>query len=140
MFAVAALVVCAASAQATSVIENGDFETGDLSGWTALNDTFNAASSYGMASAGGSFHALLEARSAPNLLTASSSSVSSFLGLADGAIHEVLRNPAPSNTNFTGSAMMQTVSVQAGDTMTFDFNFASNTVTQAPTAYDTAFL
>jgi hypothetical protein len=94
---------------------NGGFETGDFTGWTRIGTTAIKTSSFGTGPTEGTYDALITNDSGPDHTT-----VESFLGLATNALNSLVSNV----TN--GSAIKQTITVSAGSTLTFDWNFLTN--------------
>lgn len=95
-----ALMTFAGISGAQAAVVNGNFSTGDFTGWQTFGFT-DASSGAGQIVAG----------------AAGVSNVESFLGLTSGT----LSNLNPSATG--GSAIKQTISVKAGNTLNFDWLF-----------------
>lgn len=95
---------------------NGGFETG-FTGWTTIGNTSIKTAEFDSGPTQGTYEALV---------TNSSSSISApdletFLGLETGSLNEL------GNGNTTnGSAIKQTFTANAGDVVTFDWNFVTN--------------
>jgi len=119
-------------------IINGGFETGNFSGWTTLGDTSIETSAYGSGPTEGTFQALLStgeatvsdsvqgfARPDSTVLTGGTivpaSALETFLGLAPGSLDNLGNGDATE-----GSAIKQTFTANAGDVLTFDWNFLTN--------------
>jgi hypothetical protein len=103
---------------ALALLNNGGFETGDFTGWTRIGTTAIKTSSFGTGPTEGTYDALITNDGGPDHTT-----VEPFLGLATNALASLVSNV----TN--GSAIKQTITVSAGLTLTFDWNFLT---TEAP--------
>lgn len=112
-----------------ATIVNGDFETGNLSAWSTTGNATVQDQSFGTLPASGSFQALLSNDGS----TQSASSLESFLGLTSGSIALT-----GSGIPIEGSAFKQTIVANAGDVLTFQWNFLTNELTP-PTSNDFAF-
>jgi hypothetical protein len=110
-------------------IVNGGFETGNFNGWTTLGNTSIKTSSFGTGPTEGTYDALITNDSGPE-----HAAVESFLGLGANALTTLVSNV----TN--GSAIKQTVTVAAGATLTFDWNFLTSEVSGETTYRDFAFV
>lgn len=118
-----ALVVCALTLQfgmasAAAGIINGGFETGDFSGWTTLgNMSVSTGASYGAAGSvnpeSGTYSALL------NSNNVSAANLAAAMGVSEATLEA--SNGGVDATN--GSLLYQTVSANAGDTLSFNWNF-----------------
>lgn len=104
-----------------SRLVNNGFETGDFTGWTTVGQTsvenFIFSSSRGTE---GLFQALLTTGED----AVADSRLETFLGLDVGSLDELGNGIAT-----VGSAIRQSFSAQAGDLLTFDFNFLTNEAT-----------
>ena len=110
---------------------NGSFETGDFTNWETIGNTSIQTSSFGSGPTEGDFQALLS-NAQP---TAFDLSIELFLGVPFGSLDGLGNGNAT-----TGSAIKQTFSVEAGDTLTFDWNFLTNEATPEFTFNDFAFV
>jgi hypothetical protein len=124
-------------------VVNGGFETGDFSGWSTIGNASVVTAAFGTPTAGGTYHALLQTGLTPNdgATGATDSAIEAFLGLGAGAIDAFcsanVSNCAASATD--GAAMKQTLSVTAGQVVTFKYNFLTSE--QTPSVFnDFAFL
>ncbi|MGF1481177.1 MAG: hypothetical protein ACFB4I_17115 [Cyanophyceae cyanobacterium] len=101
-----------------SFLVNSGFETGDFTGWNTLGQTsienFLFSNSQGTE---GLYQALLT--TGQNAVPASS--LEAFLGLAANGLRELGNGEA-----IEGSAILQEFTAQAGDILTFDFNFLTD--------------
>jgi subtilisin family serine protease len=118
---------------ALSPLNNGGFETGDFTGWTTIGITAIKTSSFGQGPTEGTFDALITNGSLPGG-GPDHTVVEPFLGLAPNALATLVSNV----TN--GSAIKQTISVSAGSTLTFDWNFLTNEAAGEMTYRDFAFV
>jgi subtilisin family serine protease/protocatechuate 3,4-dioxygenase beta subunit len=110
-------------------IVNGGFETGNFNGWTTLGNTSIKTSSFGTGPTEGTYDALVTNDSGPD-----HTAVESFLGLGANALTTLVSNV----TN--GSAIKQTVTVAAGTTLTFDWNFLTSEAAGETTYRDFGFV
>jgi len=105
---------------------NGDFETGDFSGWSVLGaptSSFIETSAFGTGPIGGTYSALLtNTGSVPDSPT--DAEIETFLGLLAGALDG--RVAGKSGDAHSGTAMKQTFDAIAGDTFFFDYVFLTN--------------
>jgi hypothetical protein len=146
------LALCAFSSFAMAdpiLTTNGGFETGDFTGWSTLGDALVVNSSFGVTPPGGSFQALIS--NAPGYSSEpdvpnpgypfqggglgfggtysghfSSSArfgLESFLGLPSGSLDSFC---GTTFCAFTGSAIKQSFTANAGDVISFDFDYLSN--------------
>jgi len=128
----AVLAVLGAGSVSAGVI-NGGFESGDLTGWSFLGSTMVLGAQGPIAPTGGSYMA--EIASGGGATQVDIPALESFLGLPAGSLASAfpgLYVPA------YGSAIAQTFSAGAGDTLTFNWNFATSE--DVPSQYAGAFL
>jgi hypothetical protein len=99
---------------------NAGFESGDFNGWSRIGDASVVTSAVGVDPRAGLYQALLTTASFNGDLNTFSGSdavvvldLTSFLGLPGGSL----------SPGFEGSAIRQTISVNAGDVLTFDYKF-----------------
>ncbi|GJD19068.1 hypothetical protein RIVM261_040240 [Rivularia sp. IAM M-261] len=97
-------------------LTNSSFETGDFSGWTNLGQTTVEDSGFGVAPTNGNYQAVLETLSLDT--GASANQLESFLELTSGSLTSL--------GAIEGSAIKQTITVNAGDSFSFDWNFLSD--------------
>ena len=112
-------------ANPAQALVNGSFETGDFTNWETIGNTSIQTSSFGSGPTKGDFQALLF-NAQP---TAFDLSIELFLGLPFGSLDGLGNGNAT-----TGSAIKQTFTAQAGDTLTFDWNFLTDEAT--PTVFN----
>jgi hypothetical protein len=112
-------------------VPNGGFETGDFSNWVLAGgpNTVRTAS-FGSGPTEGTYDALVS-----NASGVSTSTLESFLGVTPGSL-----NGLGNGTVVNGSAIQQTVTVAAGLTLTFDWNFLTNETIGSITFDDFAFI
>jgi hypothetical protein len=111
------LGVVAAVQPASAQLVNGGFETGNFTGWTTTGNASIQTSAFGSGPTEGTFEALLSTGDP----TVPDFSLEAFLGLAPGSLDNL------GNGNATdGSAIRQTFLAEAGDILSFDWNFLTN--------------
>ncbi len=112
------------------LLNNGGFETGNFLDWRTIGNTTIETATFGTSPTEGIFQALLSTGGA----TVPDSSVEAFLGLDLGSLDTLSGQDLTS-----GSAIQQTFTANAGDLLTFDWNFLTNEST--PTFFnDSAFV
>ena len=119
---------------------NGGFETGDFTGWQTLGSTSVVGTFPGqppgvVAPPQGSFQALISADGA----AAAAADVATFLGTTVGQL-QAANVPTSAVPLFAGAAIRQTVSVGAGDQISFAWDFLSNEFANDTVFNDAAFL
>jgi hypothetical protein len=131
-------------------VADGDFETGELGAWSALGRSgVVTAEQVSLATASGAWQAAVTNGDAggdvyygnpalPGLsgLPASAADLEAFLGLAGGTLSGL----AGPNAAVEGSAIKQTLSVNAGDRLRFHWSFLTNEGSPAPDYNDLAFV
>jgi len=111
------LSAIAAVQPASAQLVNGGFETGNFTGWATTGNASIQTSAFGSGPTEGTFEALLSTGDP----TVPDFSLEVFLGLAPGSLDNL------GNGNATaGSAIRQTFLAEAGDILTFDWNFLTN--------------
>jgi len=110
----------AALSNIASAITNGGFETGDFTGWSTIGVTSIETAAYGTGPTEGSYQALVISEDGSLV---SDSTIETFLGLAAGTLDGLIAANATA-----GSAIKQTITVSAGDMLTFDWNFLTDEV------------
>jgi hypothetical protein len=111
------LSAIAAVQPASAQLVNGGFETGNFTGWATTGNASIQTSAFGSGPTEGTFEALLSTGDP----TVPDFSLEAFLGLAPGSLDNL------GNGNATdGSAIRQTFLAEAGDILTFDWNFLTN--------------
>lgn len=95
-------------------IINGGFEIGNFTGWTTIGETSIETSAFGSTPTSGSSQALLSTGGA----TFADSIIEKSLGLEAGTLDNLGNRDATQ-----GSAIRQTFTAEAGDVLTFDWNF-----------------
>ncbi len=101
------------------------FETGDFTDWTVLGDTNIETTNFGVNPTDGNYQALLTS----GYSSVSNLQLEAFLGLNSGELDSLISDNATE-----GSAIKGEVTVEAGDTLKFDWNFLTNEGT--PTYYN----
>lgn len=103
---------------ASAAVTNGDFETGDLTGWTLIGYGSAQNSSIGVTPSAGSFQGYINNT---GNFSASAATVVTSLGVSGPAILAL-----GAGTPTTGSSISQDVTVSAGDVLSFDWNFLTD--------------
>lgn len=98
-------------------IPNGSFERGNFTGWSTIGHADIQMLDYGVFPTDGAFQALITTESE----TVSGTEFESRLGLRQGTLSTI-----HSGDIDEGSALQLTFNAQAGDTLTFDWNFLTN--------------
>lgn len=131
-FAVIALgAMLFATSLSKAAVINGGFESGSLSGWTVMGQGHVETGSVGITPTEGLYQGYLETT---GNFTALAPAVVASLGLSGPAIFGL---GAGSPTNGTG--ISQVVTVTAGDTVSFDWNFMTDELDETATYNDFAF-
>ncbi|MDY7024225.1 MAG: PEP-CTERM sorting domain-containing protein, partial [Cyanobacteriota bacterium] len=100
-----------------NLLPNGSFETGDFTNWETLGNTSITTAAFGRQPTDGLFQALLSTDD-PTVATAS---IENFLGLDIGSLDDL-----GNGTATFGSAIQQTFTANAGDILSFDWNFLTD--------------
>ncbi|MDJ0532058.1 MAG: pre-peptidase C-terminal domain-containing protein [Xenococcaceae cyanobacterium MO_207.B15] len=115
-------------------IENGSFETGTFVDWQTIGDTSIQTAEFGTNPSDGIFQALLTNGFSDSGGSVVDSDLEKFLNLTPGVLDSL------GNGDVTeGSAIKQTFTANAGDILTFDWNFLTNEITPEDTFNDFAF-
>ncbi len=126
--ACAALVPSLAHAD---VIVNGNFETGNLSGWSGLGSGHAADATIGVTPTEGTYQAYIETT---GNYSAAATDVDAAMGVDDATVVALGAGP-PTN----GTGMWQNITVAAGDTLSFDWNFLTDELDEDPIYNDFGF-
>ena len=120
-----------------SSIENGDFETGDFRNWNTIGDTSIETEDLAIAifPPVGTSQALITNGYSDAGGSVIDSDLEEFLDLAPGSLDNLVNGDATE-----GSFIKQTFTVEAGDVVSFDWNFLTNEATPSAEFNDTAFL
>lgn len=118
-----------------SSFENGSFETTDFQGWNTIGDTSIETDKLGIFPTDGKYQALITNGDSDAGGSVVDGDLEEFLDLAPGTLDNLAGSDA-----FEGSAIKQTFTVEAGDVISFDWNFLTNEATPSKTFNDTAFL
>ncbi|MBD2253965.1 PEP-CTERM sorting domain-containing protein [Nostoc parmelioides] len=119
-------------------INNGSFETGNFSNWetvgstdinVGITPTVETAEEFGVTPINGTYQAVLETLA--DTTGINSAALETFLGLSSGSLTSLEAEE--------GSAIKQVITVNAGDKLTFSWNFLTNQVPADPTYNDFAF-
>ena len=115
-------------------LENGGFETGTFSSWQTIGDTSIQTAEFGIEPSQGDFQALIVNGASVAGGSVIDSDLEAFLELNPGILDNL------GNGDVTeGSAIKQTFTANAGDILTFDWNFLTNEATPDVTFNDFAF-
>ncbi len=120
-----------------SSIDNGSFETADFEGWSTIGDTSIETDDLGIFPTNGTYQALITTGDSDAGGSVEDSDLEEFLDLAPNSLDGLVGSDAFA---FEGSAIKQTFTVEAGDIVSFDWNFLTNEGTPSTTFNDTAFL
>ena len=123
------------SSNSTSSIENGSFETGDFKNWNTIGDTSIEADALGIFPTDGTYQALITSGYSDAGGSVADSDLEEFLDLAPSSLDGLVGGDATE-----GSFIKQTFTVEAGDVVSFDWNFLTNEATPDSTFNDTSFL
>jgi hypothetical protein len=119
---------------------NGGFETGDFTGWTTLGETSIETSAFGSGPTEGTSQASLSTAGA----AFAGSIIEEFLGLDPASLDQLGASldvlPFPGGVAAQGSAIRQTFTANAGDILTFDWNFLTNETALFPPLNDFSFV
>jgi hypothetical protein len=96
------------------LFNNRSFESGDFSGWQTIGDSSIKTASFGISPTQGTYQALMTSGSG----SVTDATLESFLGLANGTLDSLAGGNATE-----GSAIKQTLTVSAGDQLSFNWNF-----------------
>jgi hypothetical protein len=126
-------LVCALATPLLSYagVINGDFETGDLTGWTLAGFGQAIGAGVGITPTQGSYQGYIETT---GNLTDTAPVVAASLGISGPAIAAF-----GAGTPVNGTAISQDVTVSAGDTVSFDWNFVTAELSEPPTYNDFGF-
>ena len=115
----------------SAAVANGDFETGNLSGWTVAGSASAQTSSFGITPPQGRYQGYIETT---GNYTDYAPAVLASLGVAPGDIIAL-----GAGTPVNGTGLSQSVTVDAGDTLSFDWNFTTAELSEPPMYNDFAF-
>ena len=127
---IASICLLATTIPAQAVVVNGGYETGILSGWSSIGAAHVDTAVIGVAPTQGTFHAYIDNT---GNFAAPIATVVPFLGVPGSSILGLGAGPPT-----TGSAIKQSVTVSAGDVLSFDWNFLTDEWNEAPTFNDFA--
>ncbi|WP_019504821.1 hypothetical protein [Pleurocapsa sp. PCC 7319] len=116
-------------------IDNGSFETGDFINWRTIGDTSVETEDLGIFPSDGTYQALLTNGYSDSGGSVVDSDLEEYFDLAPGSLDGLVEGDATE-----GSGIKQTFIAEAGDVISFDWNFLTNESTPDLTFNDTAFL
>jgi hypothetical protein len=102
------------------IVTNGGFEEGDFTGWETIGITSIQTDTFGTGPAGGTYQALMQT-AGDGFGTASVASLELFLGISAGSLASI-----STGDPISGSAIFQEIQGQAGDILSFSWNFLSS--------------
>ncbi len=128
---VAAVCALVTPQLATAAVINGSFETGDLTGWTVVGSAQAPDASIGVTPTVGTYQGYIETT---GNYTQYAPPIEASLGITDSTLNGL------GFTEFVnGTAISQDVTVSAGDTLTFDWNFLTDELDEDPLYNDFAY-
>ena len=123
------------SVEATGFIGNGSFETGDFSNWNTIGDTSIETEDLGIFPTDGTSQALITSGASDSGGSVVDSDLEEFFDLPIGSLDGLTGGDATE-----GSAIKQTFTAEAGDVVSFDWNFLTNELTPNESFNDTGFV
>lgn len=119
-----------------AAILNGDFETGDFTGWEVLGRASVITSVFTDGVDKGNYYTRLRNDADTEDTEIADSEIEFFLGLSSGKLDTLIQGNATQ-----GSVIKQTVTAKVGEILSFDWNFLTNenTPSSAPHFNDFAF-
>jgi hypothetical protein len=139
-------VTSEATTTAKEALDNAGFESGDFKGWLTIGESVVETAAFGSGPSEGTFQVVLstagpvEAPEDSTGYAVSASELEIFLQLPSGRLDEIGTGPA-----IEGSAIKRTFAANAGDVLSFDWNFLTNEYTildepdSPPTDYNNDF-
>ncbi|HUT32753.1 MAG TPA: hypothetical protein VNE39_04660 [Planctomycetota bacterium] len=131
---VSCLLVCAAACVHAAPITNGGFESGDFTGWTTVGVASVLDATFGSGPIEGTYQAFMNTLDGSAPLLANQAAIEVFLGLPAGRLDAINSSDA-----IEGSAIRQSLTGDAGDILSFDWNFLTNEIEEGEGVNDFAF-
>jgi hypothetical protein len=119
-----------AAAVTHAAVVNGDYETGNLTGWTTIGATHADTAAMGATPTQGTYQAYIDNT---GNFASPAGPVATMLGVTGPTILALGQG-----TPTTGSAIAQDITVAAGDVLTFDWNWLTDEWNEAATFNDFA--
>ena len=123
------------SFEETGFIGNNSFETGNFSSWNTIGDTSIETEDLGIFPTDGASQALITSGVSDSGGSVVDLDLEEFFDLPIGSLDGIAGSDATE-----GSAIKQTFTAEAGDVISFDWNFLTNESTPNETFNDTGFL
>ena len=121
--------------EVSGFISNGSFESGNFSGWDTIGDTSIETEDLGIFPTDGASQALITSGDSDSGGSVVDADLEEFLDLSAGSLDGIVGDDASE-----GSAIKQTFTAEAGDIVSFDWNFLTNESTPNETFNDTGFV
>lgn len=119
-----AFSLCCLSLSAQANVVDGDFESGGLTGWSSLGDVAATDSSFGTGPVAGTYQALLTTANSAD--TADGYNFSGNDAVPNAPLETFLQVSAGTLAAIEGSGLAQSFISDAGDVLSFDWNFLTD--------------
>ncbi len=131
------LLVLACVSVASADFTNGGFEMGDFTAWSTAGLASVETAAFGTGTTQGVQQAFLDTFDQTG---SSRSDIEMFLGLGDGDLNTIADSLNTGDAVVEGSALKQTITVNAGDVLTFDWNMMTDEFLASPSFNDFSFV